>query len=143
MTVGAAVTGLRRRLEGRSRADSDRGSSSLELVIVFPALLLIMFGAMQGALYYFASSAALAAAQEGSRAAANEYGSAGEGQAAATSFLAAVGGSDTLQGAQVTANRGAVTATVSVTGRSLSLVPGWGGLAIEQVVSAPVERITG
>jgi Flp pilus assembly protein TadG len=127
----------------RRRTTCDRGSASVELVIVFPVLLLIIFGAMQGALYYFANSAALASAQEGSRAAANENGSAGDGQAAAASFLATAGGTGTLQEPQISATRGAATATVTVTGHSLSLLPGWNGIAIGQTASAAVERISG
>ena len=142
MTPAAAITRLQRRLERRWKV-SDRGSASLELVVIFPVLLLIIFGAMQGALYYFACSAALASAQEGARAVADERASTGDGQSAAASFLAAAGGSDTLQQTQITATRSGATATVVVTGRSLSLVPGWGGIAVRQAASAPVERITG
>ena len=81
MTPGAMAR-LQRQLKRRWKV-VDRGSASLELVVIFPVLLLIIFGAMQGALYYFACSAALASAQEGARAAADEQGSTGDGQSAA------------------------------------------------------------
>ena len=126
----------------RPRPWPDRGSVSLELVIVFPAVLLIIFGGMQGALLYYARSVALAAAQEGSRAAGAETGSAGLGQSVATGFVQRAGGSDVLQAAQVTASRSATVATVTVSGRSLSLVPGLSGLPVSQTASVPVERIT-
>lgn len=124
------------------REPRDRGSVSLELVVVFPVILLIIFGGMQGALFYYARSVALAAAQEGSRAAGAETGSAGIGQSAASAFVQQAGGSDVLQGAQVTASRTATTATVTVTGQSLSLVPGLTGITVSQTASVPVERIT-
>lgn len=142
MKPAAAVTHLQCQLERRWRG-SDRGSASLELVVIFPVLLLIIFGAMQGALYYFACSAALASAQEGARASADERASTSAGRSAAASFLASAGGSDTLQQTQITATRSGATATVIVTGRSLSLVPGWGGIPVHQTSSAAVERVTG
>lgn len=142
MTPTAAVTHLQRQPQRRWQV-SDRGSASLELVVIFPVLMLIIFGAIQGALYYFACSAALASAQEGARAAADERASTGDGQSAASSFLASAGGTDTLQQAQISASRSGATATVTVTGRSLSLVPGWGGIFVEQSASAAVERVTG
>lgn len=141
MTPAAAVTPLQRQLERRWNV-SDRGSASLELVVIFPVLLLIIFGAMQGALYYFACSAALASAQEGARAAADENASTNDAQSAAASFLASAGGSDTLQQTRITATRSAATATVNVTGKSLSLLPGWDGITVHQTASAPVERVT-
>ena len=50
----------------------DRGSASVELVVLMPLLLLILFAGVQGAVYYHARTLAIAAAQEGARAAARE-----------------------------------------------------------------------
>ena len=120
----------------------DRGSASLELVVVFPVLLLLIFGGIQGALYYYGRSIALAAAQEGSRSAAAQNGSLGAGNAAAITFITRAGGTDVLQGSQVSSSRSATDATVTVHGSSLSILPFWGGPTITQSASAPLERLT-
>jgi Flp pilus assembly protein TadG len=120
----------------------DRGSASLELVIVFPAVLLIFFGAVQAGLIHQAQAVALAAAEEGARVASTETGSSGAGQAAAASFASRAGGS-WLQNRAVSGSRSDERATVTVTGTALSVVPGFDGFAVDQSASMPVERITG
>nr|WP_281431544.1 TadE/TadG family type IV pilus assembly protein [Kineosporia corallincola] len=114
----------------------------MELVVIFPAVLLVIFAVVQGALYYFASSSALAAAQEGARTAAGENSSAAAGQQAAGAFSARVAG-NMLQTPGVVASRTATTATVTVSGHSLSVLPGFAGIGISQTASVPVERLTG
>jgi Flp pilus assembly protein TadG len=129
------------RLTGRTAAGRERGSSSIQMVILMPALFSIMFLGMQGALYYHARTVAIAAAQEGARAAGSQNGTAGDGISAASSFVSDAGGKDVLPGAHMTGSRSATTATVTVTGTSLSVIPGW-SLAVSQSASVPVERIT-
>ena len=130
------------RMHGQRWGTGDRGSASLELVIVFPVLLLLIFGGVQGALYYYGRSIALAAAQEGSRTAAAQNGSTGAGQTAAAAFITQAGGNDVLQGPQISSSRSATDATVTVHGSSLSILPFWGGPTITQSASAPLERLT-
>ena len=120
----------------------ERGSASLELVVVFPVLMLLFFAAIQAGVYFYGRSVALAAAQEGARAAARETGSAGEGQAAAVGFADRAGG-QLIQSLSVSSRRGGQTAAVTVRGRSLSLLPGFDGFAIEQVATLPVENVSG
>jgi len=129
---------MRSQVGARAR---DRGSASVELVVLFPALLALLFIVVQAGLHYYARSVALAAAQEGARAAAAQSATAAAGQDAASAFVAKAG-SELLPGAQVSATRTADQVTVSVTGTSLSLVPGYAGFPIVQVVSAPVEKVT-
>lgn len=126
----------RRRLLGAH----ERGTTTLEIVIIFPMVILITFGVIQGALWYNARSAALAAAEEGARAAAesNPRGAAAE----ALGFIADLGGDDVLRGASVSVGGGANEVTVTVSGNSLSMFPGWGGSFISQTASAPIERFT-
>lgn len=126
----------------RSRLSGDRGSTSLQLVIVFPAVLALIFGGVQTALYYYARNVAIAAAQEGARAAGAQNGSAGAGAAAAADFITRAGGADALPASSVAGSRSGTTATVTVRGRSLSLIPGYPGIDITQSASVPVERIT-
>ena len=49
---------------------------------------------------------------------------------------------DVLLGSRVDSVRTATTATVTVTGRTLSLVPGLPGWSVSQTASGPVERFT-
>lgn len=119
-----------------------RGSASIELVILFPALLLLVTVLMQYALWFHARSLALAAAQEGV-AAARVYGAVpADGATIALAFVAAHG-ADTLLGLSATASAPAVgQVEVVVTGRVLSVVPGVVGPAVTQSAAGPVERVT-
>ena len=141
METMTTLLALCRRLIGRTAIRRERGSSSIQMVILMPALFSIMFLGMQGALYYHARTVAIAAAQEGARAAGSQNGTAVEGVSAASSFVSDAGGKDVLPGAHMTGGRSATTATVTVTGTSLSVIPGWSP-AVSQSVSVPVERIT-
>jgi len=114
---------------------------SIQLVILLPALFAVMFLGMQAALFYHARSVAIAAAQEGARAASAESGTQSDGVAAADAFVSDAGGDDVLSSVGVTADRTATTVTVTVTGHSLSVIPGWTP-RIEQSASLPTERIT-
>lgn len=125
----------------REKGRGERGSATLELVIIFPVVLLAFYAVLQAGLYYYARTVALAAAEEGARVASTETGSASAGRAAAASF-ANRAGSKWLLGQSVSGSRGAERATFTVTGTALSLVPG-GNFSISQTASLPVERITG
>ena len=124
-----------------SRRRDEHGSVSIQLVILLPALFAVMFLGMQAALFYHARSVAIAAAQEGARAASAESGTQSDGVAAADAFVSDAGGDDVLSGVSVTADRTATTVTVTVIGNSLSVIPGWTP-RIEQSASLPTERIT-
>jgi Flp pilus assembly protein TadG len=142
MATMTTLPASRRRHNGRTAAvRRERGSSSIQMVILMPALFSIMFLGMQGALYYHARTVAIAAAQEGARAAGSQNGTAAEGVSAASSFVSDAGGKDVLPGAHMTGGRSATTATMTVTGTSLSVIPGWSP-AVSQSASVPVERIT-
>ena len=119
----------------------ERGSASIEMVLLLPALFVLMFLGMQAALYYHARTVAIAAAQEGARAAGAQAGSTGHGAAAAQGFVADAGGEDVLTDLAVTVARTATAATVTVRGRSLSVIPGWLPV-LEQSATVPVERLT-
>lgn len=111
------------------------------MVILLPALFAVMFLGMQAALFYHARTVAIAAAHQGAKAAGGENGSAAAGASAAASFVAEAGGDDVLPGANASAERTLTTVTVTVTGYSLSVIPGWSP-AIIQSASLPVERLT-
>jgi hypothetical protein len=113
----------------------------MQVVILLPLLFSIMFLGLQAALFYHARTVAIAAAQEGARAAGSETGSTAQGIAAAAAFIAAAGGADVIEGASVSGSRSAGTATVTVSGTSLSVLPGWSP-RVTQSVTMPVERLT-
>lgn len=121
-------------------ARNERGSVAAELAILMPLLLLVLFGGVQGAVYYHARTLAIAAAQEGARAAAGEDSTITAGTTAAGEFLAGTAG-DSLTHITITGSRNNTTATVTVRGHSLSLIPGWTP-QVEQTATLPVERLT-
>lgn len=129
-----------RRGERRRR---ERGAATLELVVLFPVVLLITFGVIEGALWYHARNVALAAAQEGVRTATGSGGSLPAGVAEAQSFAERAGADDVLSGVTVTSGGGEAQVTITVRGHSLSLFPGWSGHEISQTASGPIERFTG
>ena len=129
------------RLPAHARSRDERGSGSLTLVVLFPVILLLIFGVVQGALYYYARSLALAAAQEGLRDARVENGSASAGGDRARQFLDRVD-DGMLKAVSVSPQRNAGSASVTVRGRSLSLLPGMPGLQVAQTASGPVEVFT-
>lgn len=119
----------------------DRGSATLEISILAPLLLLVIFTIVQVGLWSYARSLALGAAQEGV-AAGRAYGaSAASGQQRAQDFLAATAG-DSLLGAQVTTRSDATSVRIEVTGRALSVLPGVPGLPVRQHAQGPRERFT-
>lgn len=125
----------------RARRRGQKGSVSIELVILLPALFAVMFVGMQAALFYQARTVAIAAAQEGARAAGAELGNESDGVGAANDFIAEAGGEDVLTDTSAGASRTATRATVTVTGFSLSVIPGW-RVRITQSATLPVERLT-
>ena len=126
-------------LSARRRGAADRGATSIEMVILLPALFALMFLGMQAALIYQGRAVVLAAAQEGAREAASETGTAISGIRTAESFAAA--STTGLNGVTVVGRRTATVATVTVSATTLSVIPGWSP-TITQSASMPVERVT-
>ena len=118
----------------------ERGSASIQMVVLLPALFAVMFLGMQAALSYHARTIALAAATEGARAAAAEHGTTTDGTRAAASYLADTGG-DALTRTAIRTDRTPTTATVSVSGLALSVLPGVSP-TITASATMPVERLT-
>lgn len=119
----------------------ERGSVSVQLVILMPALFSIMFLGMQAALFYHARSVAIAASQEGARTAGGRGQSLQAGLGAASSFVTDAGGDDVLRASRVWGSRTTTTATVTVRGTSMSVIPGW-SITVVQSATVPVERLT-
>jgi Flp pilus assembly protein TadG len=121
------------------RRRDDRGATSaVELVIVAPALLLGLMMIVQGGLYFHARNVAEQAAQEGAATARAFDGTEVAATARAQNYLDSLA-SETLQNKSVTARRGPESATVTVTGTVMPLVP-FLTLRVNQSATGPVER---
>lgn len=144
------------------RPRDDRGVSALELAIIAPSLLVLIFLIIQGALYFYARSVALQAARDGVsqlRLYQTYDGCTGAADAVASNvvqFAHAVG-SGALTGTTVTplcakaqqytntaapgsapaANPASVS--VSVTGASITLIP-WGSFQVTETAKGTVEQ---
>lgn len=123
-------------------ARRDGGSASLEIAILGPVLLLLIFSIVQTGLWFYARSLALAAAQEGVNAARAYQADPADGTARARMFLTEHAG-DSLAATSVTAAGTTPTQVrIQVRGRALSVLPGVPGMTVSQSAHAPVERFT-
>jgi Flp pilus assembly protein TadG len=120
---------------------ADRGSATLEVSILAPVLLLVVFTIIQVGLWSYARSLALGAAQEGVSAGRAYGASVDAGRARAQAFLDATAG-DSLRNSTVTSTATAATLRIEVTGRALSVLPGVPGLPVRQHAQGPIERVT-
>ncbi len=121
--------------QGRGR---DRGSATLEVAILGPALLLLVFTVVQVGLWAYARSLVLAAAQEGARAGAAHGADRGDAASRAREFADAAG--DSLREVEVdTSGSDAATVRVEVQARALSVIPGVAGMSVRQHAEAPRE----
>jgi Flp pilus assembly protein TadG len=114
--------------------------ATIELAVLFPVTLLIVFAIVQFGVWYHASDVAKAAAQEGVRAARVEGGSAQAGVDRASQVL-----DENARGLigdrRVVPFRDLNVARVEVTGTCVRVVPIPGlGLPVHAVAESPVER---
>jgi len=131
-------------LPGRRRAGrGDRGSSAVELVILTPMLLALIWLFIQYALYYQGRQVALAAAQIGARVARQDANSVPGWQAiaerSAESYYAGLG-TKVLGGAvtAVAVPLGVSQVRVTVTGQAASIMFGL-TLTIHESAGGPIE----
>lgn len=120
------------------RRGRERGSATLEVAILGPALLLLVFAVVQVGLWAYARSLVLAAAQEGARAGAAHGADSEDASLRAREFAAAAG--DSLREVDVdTSGSDAATMRVEVAARALSIIPGVAGMTVRQHAEAPRE----
>jgi Flp pilus assembly protein TadG len=120
----------------------DRGSASLEIAILAPALLLLTFVVVQAGLWFYARNLALAAAQEGVTAGRAYNAPTTAGPVRARAFLSEQAG-DSLTGTTVSSTgTTAAVVRITVTGHSLSVLPGLSGMAITQSAQGSREHFT-
>jgi Flp pilus assembly protein TadG len=142
-TTGRRV-GLARPRRVHEDAGGDAGAATLEVTVLFPVVMLLLFGVIQGALFFHGRNVALAAAEQGVRAAradgqADQAGTAAE---QARQFLVDTGELDNLTGLSITPDVGADTVRVTVSARTVSLLPGIPGPRVSQTASGVIERFT-
>ena len=126
----------------RPRPDHETGSVSLEIAILAPALLLLIFSIVQAGLWFYARSLALAAAQEGV-AAARSYGASPDaGTSRSRSFIDQQAGDSLTQTVVSSAGSTPTLIRIQVSGRALSVFPGIPGIQVTQSADGPVERFT-
>ncbi|WP_431895379.1 TadE/TadG family type IV pilus assembly protein [Micromonospora haikouensis] len=129
----------RRRLTG---GGAERGANPVELAVVMPAILVLLFASIQVAAWFVARATALNAAQSAVNAQRLYEAPAGAGEARAVDFLTAAGdwlvGWDQPGPACVT-DVAEVTCTVS--GDSLSVIPGV-SFPVRQTAHGTIERWT-
>jgi hypothetical protein len=116
----------------------------VELVFLFPVVLLMVFLVVQGACWWFDRQVALSAAREGAAIAADTQKGGQDPTAAAVDFVDSNallnGGASAVP--TTTDNDTKVTMTVTVRVDSL-LGPVWGGPDITVTATVPVERFVG
>ena len=141
---GAAQAARRPGRPGMARGPgADRGSSAVELVVLAPVLLALIWLIIQYALYYQGRQVALAAAQIGARVARQDASTVPGWRAiaehSAESYYAGLG-TRVLGGAvtAVAAPVGVSQVKVTVTGRAASIMFGL-TLTIHETASGPVE----
>ncbi len=126
-------------LGSRPRGTPDqRGfSSSAQLAVAFPLLLLLTLGILQAGLWLHARNVAQRAATAAVDVARGSYGTAGEGEQRARDLAAAAGLTDVV----VRVDRGPQVVTADVSAHA-TLVLDLGLGTIEETASAPRERVS-
>lgn len=128
------------RLTHPQRAVDERGQATVEVAVLFSALLLFLFAVVQVALWSTARSVAAAAAEEGIRAGRAEGAPPGTSEAAARVFLHERAGRFLTDPHVDTAGSTSRAIRVTVSGRSLSVIPGT--YRVSAQAHGPVEQWT-
>ncbi|MFE9206061.1 TadE family protein [Micromonospora sp. NPDC007230] len=121
---------------------AERGANPVELAVVMPAILVLLFASIQVAVWFVARSTALNAAQTGVNAQRAFQAPPDAGRDRASTFLRAAG--DWLvdwQAPGPTCTTAATEVTCTVSGRSLSVIPGV-HFPVRQTAHGTVERWT-
>ncbi|MFG1705408.1 TadE family protein [Nonomuraea sp. M3C6] len=118
-----------------------RGSVTAETVIALPVIMLAILACMQLCLQFFAQSVALAAAQQGVRAA-RAYGGSQDSGAGVAKRYAEQTASGFLTSISTASTGDATTIRITVRGQSLSLVPFLPSIEVSEEAAGPVERFT-
>lgn len=122
----------------RRRPDGDRGSVTLQFVILVPAIFLAIFTCVQVSMYSFARSVALTAAEEGANAQRAFGAPPGIGHDKAMAVVQRQG--DTLRNPTVNVQVVGDEVVVTVSGLTQSVLPGFDGYTVTESASGPIEE---
>lgn len=122
------------------RRERERGDANISAVLLWPAVLAIVWLSLQTGLWMFARQVALSAAEQGAQAARTQPVSTARAGTTAAGFMAAAG-RGLVTGPAVTATITGGSMRVQVTGTAISLLPGV-TFTIHQESVQPLERIT-
>lgn len=123
-----------------TRGRGDAGTSTLEVVLVLPVLMLFFTGAVQVGLWFHSRHIAGAAATAASRAARAQGGLDRDGVHAATDALDRDGAA-MVRDPVITITRTPTTVTVTVAGHSPSIVTGL-NQDVSVTITAPIEQFS-
>ncbi len=123
------------------RRRDEQGSISAEVMIALPAVMFTILVCMQLCLLFFAQSVALAAAQQGVRAARADGASRTAGAGVARSYAERTAGGF-LHSISTSSAGDATSVRVTVQGRALSLVPFLPSIQVSEEAAGAVERFT-
>lgn len=129
---------IRARLRRLTGAPADeRGFETAEYVIVIPVILLVIFGIIQGMLWYHGTNLVQRAASSGYQAASLYGATSSDGNSAATATAEQAG--SVLENVKVNVTRTGTEVTSTVTAKAITIIPGI-KTEISRTVSGPTER---
>ena len=128
-----------RPLSRQANPPHQRGSSTVEVAVLLPLIMLLLMVVVQAGIYFHTRAVAVTAARKGVTAARVETGSVADGERVAGQFLDQNGAA--LTNRQVDVSRSRDTATVTVTGDVASVIFGV-PFTVTITVDAPVEQVT-
>lgn len=140
LTVMVLVAGILAVRRQRWVVRDERGSVTLEAVIVYPVVLLLIFTVIQGAFWFHGRDAARHAATVGAATAAAQGSTNDTGSEAAASFLDQA---ESLEDVNIAVTRSGAAVAVTVQGTTLSLIPGVSWPSVSQQATQAIERVTG
>jgi peptidoglycan/LPS O-acetylase OafA/YrhL len=126
-------------VRGHHRLACDRGSTSVEMVGYTAVMLAALLIGVQVAVWGLAQLACSYAANHALQTTRVQGGTASAGRSDATTVLTSING-NLVTDAKVSTNRTATTATVTVTGTAVTVIP-FLSLPVSTTVNAPVESL--
>lgn len=125
-----------------ARLRRDDGSTTVEMAVLFPILLVLLLTIMQAGMWWHARNLALAGAEAGVQVARTTAGTTEAAEAAAVSYLARAGGSATTDAAvHATLTADSAQVEVSATAPRVLPIPGL-DITVSQTAQARREKFT-
>ncbi|WP_051942979.1 TadE/TadG family type IV pilus assembly protein [Streptacidiphilus rugosus] len=125
------------RAHRRPQKRTEAGALSLELAILAPVVMLLLFTIVQAGFYYYARDAALTAAQQGVETARLRGATLADGETQTWDLLSRTGGS--ITGPAVTGSDSGQLVTITVTGQVPCWLPGV-SFTVSQTATAAKEQ---